>query len=37
MKKIERIFIYHIPLQGNVQNITEDEEWSFPLHVAGKG
>jgi len=37
MKKMERIFKYRIPLQGNVQNITEDEEWGFPILVAGKG
>jgi hypothetical protein len=34
---MERIFKYRIPLQGSVQNITEDEDWSFPIHVAGKG
>jgi hypothetical protein len=30
------MFKNHMPLQGGVQNITEDEEWGFPIHVAGK-
>jgi len=34
---MERIFKYLIPLQGNVQNFTEDEEWGFLIHVAEKG
>jgi hypothetical protein len=36
MKKIERMFKYHIQLQGDVQNITENEEWGYPIHVTGK-
>jgi hypothetical protein len=28
IKKIRKNSKYHIPLQGEVQNITEDEEWA---------